>query len=918
MRLKCLLVLCLFCLSHVSSGQSVRCLLLDCNSQMHVADGNVICTSNGKGIISNSKGFFNLSGSEDDTLFIQVSCIGYKSISTFVVVNADSIAQVCLEPEIQNIEEVSVVADVKRDVVTTSTISAEALTHLQPSSFADVLELLPGGLTSNPNLTTMQLIALREPAGASRFSNNNYDYNSSFGTAFIVDNQVLSSDAQMNKVSGYLSGSELAMDKTNTTGKGMDMRMLPTDDIESVEIVRGIPSVKYGELTSGLVRIKRSYKQSPLNARFKANPISKLFAIGKGIQLREHRSINMNLDYLDYKFDPRDPKKNYGRMTGSLRFGDKISTQAHLISIKANADYTGSFDEKRIDQEVDHPETDSYEDNYNKIRFGGEVDFTSLKSSFFSSMDMGFATSYTHAQKIISRGVSGKQGPVTTNRQQGEYYSSFLPGSYVASYLNDDKPFDAMVYLNSYFNASLLAFNHQILMGGDWRYDKNFGGGEIYDETRPLYPGSGRPRAYKDVPAIEKLAFYLEDNITGLIGGGKLQIQAGLRAAVALNMDNNYVLSNKLYYDPRVNASFTFPAKEVLGKKMVVAIKGGYGWQTKFPGLVHFYPQLIYEDAVQLNYYSQNEALRQVQYKTQIIDPTNYNIKPNRSSKIELGFNVTLAQVKLDVVAYHEELRNGFKSLNRFTTMHSKRYDINSGPTPGELTAPPTVDMFDYEERRYFITYSEQGNGAREQKWGIEYQLDLGRVEALKSRITVNGAYMKSNFDLSEGRYDLPSTMINDEDYPYIGYYLWDRGKEYEQFNTNLRFDTQIKELGLIFSSVIENVWFTGIKYNYNSGMPAYYMDINETKYTYTGQDTEDSILRFLYKKYSSDSFNNRRIPFESSLNLKVTKQIGKKMRLAFYVNSLMYVAPDYKDDYGTSINRRTNPYFGMEININI
>ncbi len=916
MRLRYLLVLCLYSLGFASYGQSVRGLLIDCTNQTPVTDANVICTSNGKAIISNSKGFFNFYGNVGDTLFIQVSCIGYKTMSTFIVSNIDSIARLCLEPEVWNIEEVSVVADVKRDLVTTSTISTEAIEQLQPSSFADVLELLPGGLSSNPNLTNMQIIALREPVGASSFNNNNYDYNSAFGTAFIVDNHVLSGDAQMRKVSGYLEGSELAVEKTNTTGKGMDMRMLPTDDVESVEIIRGIPSVKYGDLTSGVVQIKRSYRQSPLKARFKSNPVSKLFAVGKGMQLKEHRSINMNLDYLDYKIDPRDAKKNYGRITGSIRYGDRIAKHNHLILLKANADYTGSFDEKRIDPEVDHPETDSYEDKYNKIRLGGEVDFTSLRSRFFSSMDMGVSTSYTHTQKNISRGVVGKQGFVATNRQEGEYYSSFLPGSYVASYLNDDKPFNAAVYFNSYFNASIFTLAHQILLGGDWRYDKNFGAGEVYDETRPLYPGTGRPLAYKDLPAIEKLAFYLEDNMTGNIGECKLQVQVGLRLAAALNMGKEYTIGNKLYYDPRVNASFTFPTTELWGKRLVIGLKGGYGMQTKFPGLVHLYPQLIYEDAVQLNYYSQNEALRQMQYKTNIMNPTNYKLKPNRSSKIELGFNVSFAQVRLDVVAYREELKNGFKILNAYAIQHFKRYDISSGPSPDELQEPPTVDMFDYTEQKFFNTYDKQGNGAREEKWGIEYQLDMGRVEAIKSRITVNGAWMKSSFDVSEGRYNLPSAMINDDHYPYLGYYLWDRGKDYEQFNTNLRFDTQIKELGLIFSSMIENIWFTGIKYKYNNGMPAYYMDLNENKYSFIVQDTEDPILRFLYDKNSSDSFKNRRVPFEASLNLKLTKLIAEKMRLSFYVNNLIYLAPDYSDKYGSSIIRRANPYFGMEINI--
>ncbi len=34
------------------------------------------------------------------------------------------------------------------------------------------------------------------------------------------------------------------------------MRSISTDDIESVEVVRGIPSAEYGNLTSGMINYK--------------------------------------------------------------------------------------------------------------------------------------------------------------------------------------------------------------------------------------------------------------------------------------------------------------------------------------------------------------------------------------------------------------------------------------------------------------------------------------------------------------------------------------------------------------------------------------------------------------------------------------------------------------------------------------
>ena len=54
------------------------------------------------------------------------------------------------------------------------------------------------------------------------------------------------------------------------------MRTMPTDEIASVEIQQGIPSVEYGDLTSGLIKIKRKEGGRNLEARFKADLGSQL------------------------------------------------------------------------------------------------------------------------------------------------------------------------------------------------------------------------------------------------------------------------------------------------------------------------------------------------------------------------------------------------------------------------------------------------------------------------------------------------------------------------------------------------------------------------------------------------------------------------------------------------------------------
>ena len=44
------------------------------------------------------------------------------------------------------------------------------------------------------------------------------------------------------------------------------------DNVESMEVIRGIPSVEYGNLTSGVVIVKTKTGSTPWEAKFKADP----------------------------------------------------------------------------------------------------------------------------------------------------------------------------------------------------------------------------------------------------------------------------------------------------------------------------------------------------------------------------------------------------------------------------------------------------------------------------------------------------------------------------------------------------------------------------------------------------------------------------------------------------------------------
>jgi outer membrane cobalamin receptor len=44
---------------------------------------------------------------------------------------------------------------------------------------------------------------------------------------------------------------------------GTDLRQIPTDDIEKIEVIAGIPDAKYGDLTSGLIKVETKTGKKP-------------------------------------------------------------------------------------------------------------------------------------------------------------------------------------------------------------------------------------------------------------------------------------------------------------------------------------------------------------------------------------------------------------------------------------------------------------------------------------------------------------------------------------------------------------------------------------------------------------------------------------------------------------------------------
>ncbi|MDR1518201.1 MAG: TonB-dependent receptor [Dysgonamonadaceae bacterium] len=329
--------------------------------------------------VSNEKGAFVLTRVPRGKSVISVKYLGYapKTLEVDVQADVDNLLIALTESNLL-LGEVVVTASESKGMTSASKIGQIAMQHLQPTSFTDLLELLPGGKSVDPNMGSANFIKIREAGSASSMS--------SLGVGFVIDGAQVNTDANLQYLQGTAQGGK------ESVSQGVDMRTLSTDNIESVEIVRGIPSVEYGNLTNGLVNIRRKATASLLTARIKADQVGKLFSAGKGWNVAGGNVLNVDLNYLDSKVDPRDSRENYQRITASARLNNRHRVGSGYVNRRINVDYTGSFDDVKRDKDVTAKE-DSYKSSYDKMSASGEWNWTLDVASLLRSLRANAAIS---------------------------------------------------------------------------------------------------------------------------------------------------------------------------------------------------------------------------------------------------------------------------------------------------------------------------------------------------------------------------------------------------------------------------------------------------------------------------------------------------------------------------------------------
>ncbi len=227
----------------------------------------------GTGVSTDLEGKFRFTGTKGTEYTLNVSYLNHVDKEVKVKAGSPEPLVIVLEEQSYELAEVVVMADYKKNQGSTAVINQQALEHIQPTSVADVLSLIPGGLFRESSATGFNRISLRQSGS---------DDNTSLGMAVVMDGIPQDNDGFRASIPG-LSTDEYS-DRLGMN-RGIDLKTLSTDHIRKIEIVKGISSAKLGNLSSGVIQTTSKIGITPAQLRMKVDPLTKLIYLGKGFRI---------------------------------------------------------------------------------------------------------------------------------------------------------------------------------------------------------------------------------------------------------------------------------------------------------------------------------------------------------------------------------------------------------------------------------------------------------------------------------------------------------------------------------------------------------------------------------------------------------------------------------------------------------
>ena len=861
----------------------------------------------GTGVSTDLEGKFRFTGTKGTEYTLNVSYLNHVDKEVKVKAGSPEPLVIVLEEQSYELAEVVVMADYKKNQGSTAVINQQALEHIQPTSVADVLSLIPGGLFRESSATGFNRISLRQSGS---------DDNTSLGMAVVMDGIPQDNDGFRASIPG-LSTDEYS-DRLGMN-RGIDLKTLSTDHIRKIEIVKGISSAKLGNLSSGVIQTTSKIGITPAQLRMKVDPLTKLIYLGKGFRISPKMGyLHTGIDYTSVYDDRRDPMSKYSRLTGQVTYNNSVDVgdKTLFLFFKLSEVYT-------LNQAKEDELTQDYNESFrNKYSRTG----ASFKAQMY---DLGkivdnveFIASADYTYDLIDRNrlvQTGTPLPSPLATEEGESEGIYLPSTYYSPFQIENKPLSLLTQLNAESLFETRSFRHKVIYGLSWKRTKNYGEGVMVDMTRPPYPGNNeyvRPVPNRSIPALSVGAAYAEEQLKHSNRWFDFELNAGVRFTQMFNLDTKYTELRKLQVEPRINAALSFNIDLAGGKSLRNMFRFGFGQENKLPTLDYIYPDRVYKDMIVLNAYTkQDDPFNHLITYTKIYDVTNNSLRPNRNTKYEAGWDVEYEGYSLSLTFFKEHSDRGFESVAEYSPVRYTRY---VDPIDGQPIVGRRPEKEDYVADPYatFVDMDIVRNSMKVEKKGLEYLLRFPKIIPLSTTVEITGAYYDTRYSSGAPLQYHPAFRDDDRPQPYVGIYRRQDITRQRIFNTNLWFNTNIPRYKMIFTTFFQFIWLNEEMRINGDEYPSAYFDTDGRMHT-----VDDRILQSIkdghtvwrhYHIYKEDF--SETLPVSLTVNFKVTKEFSRMIRASFFVNNILDINPLYKNRYNQNVRVWQKSFFGAEM----
>ena len=835
-----------------------------------------------------------------------VQLLGYEDSRQVIMVERDTTLQVMLQESSLMLEQVVVTATASAaGSSTSSNIGRMAIDHLQATNLKDIMQLVPGQLMSSSDMTSEEKITLR--------TLNQSTANNAFGTSIMVDGVPMSDNTSISdKVSG------------STGGSGVDLRQISADNIESVEVIRGIPSAEYGDLTSGAVVVNTKAGYTPFEIRTKVNPTTLNTSIGKGWKFNDKAgSLNVNADYARAGGDPRTKNRSYDRISGGVTYSNTIGS---IWSTTTKVNFSSVVDLRTSDPDLLVEGTETGQQQYTlRLSHNGRISLGKLLSR---SLSYAVGFTYSNTNSWTSSIVSADGGlPVISSLTDGYYRVPYITESYRAAGGTISQPMNLYAKVGNVFTANTEKVKQRFNMGAEYRLESNKARGFYNeDDFMPLRPTSnGRPRPYFDIPALSQISAYLEDNLTwSLPANMEFKLQAGVR----FDMLQPGLTEQVYSISPRFNAALKITDW--------MSLRGGWGQNNKTPGLAHLYPEPKYTDRESATYLPSDVSKQMVVYNTHVTEvERNNSLKNATNSKTEVGIDLNFENgMSFSVVGYRDYMKNGFGNYTEYSTYYSNYYTAQQGIMT-DAAGNPYIDWANPARvDTVFTTSGRIGNTQASLDRGVEFDFNFGQIKAIHTSFLLSGAWMETQTWTTGPNYSSPSAIPASSVYaqggsntpPFKLVYPSGLSKEIDRrFSANLRVVTNIPRMKMVFSLSNQVVFFTYRHTTNQKSDPYAWIDTDLSYHEIPASAFDDpdytikGILLSAQRKNPADSQPVTQPPIWL-MNMRLTKDVSKNFGFSFYVNNALYYMPYQSSSYsGTLTERNQGTFsFGVEMYVKI